>query len=272
MPKPARVVTRGDDSGSCHSANEAIKDAFQRGVLRNPSIMVPAPMFSEGAEMYKDLDGLCIGLHATLNDEWNTNRWGPVLGARKVPSLVMADGTFFKSPRTLWDNKPSNDEILAEIEAQLDVARSNGLNIKYLDAHMAFDGFDDLKPRLHAFAKEEGLIYGAGFLDRLPDVQGTFSDPVESLIAKLEATEAGKTYLLVTHPCYDRGDIRQMTYGNALPGEIATDRDWQRRALMDDRIVEYFKKNDVVAIRYTTPKKGTCDISDFGFCPMMTGV
>ena len=74
---------------------------------------------------------------------------------------------------------------------------------------------------------------------------------MEQLIARLDATEAGKTYLLVAHPCYEHGDIQQMTYGNALPGEIARDRDWQRRAFMDDRIVEYFRKSDVVAVPYT---------------------
>lgn len=112
-----RIITRGDDSGSCHSANKAILDAFQKGVLRNTSIMAPAPTFFEAAEMYKGVGELCVGLHGTLNDEWNTHRWGPVLGANEVPSLVMADGTFFKSPRDLWPNNPNYDEILAELKA-----------------------------------------------------------------------------------------------------------------------------------------------------------
>lgn len=131
MPQ-IRIVTRGDDSGSCHSANQAIADAFKNGVLRNTSIMVPAPAFKEAAQMYKKLDGFCVGLHGTITDEWNTHRWGPVLGAEKVPSLVMEDGTFFKSIQALWNNEPDNDEIIAELKAQLDVARVEGLDIKSL--------------------------------------------------------------------------------------------------------------------------------------------
>lgn len=104
MPQ-IRIVTRGDDSGSCHSANRAIADAFKKGVLQNTSIMVPAPAFKATAKRYKKLDGLCVGLHATITDEWNTNRWGPVLDAGKVHSLVMKDGTFFKSTQALWNNK-----------------------------------------------------------------------------------------------------------------------------------------------------------------------
>jgi len=250
MPK-IRIITRGDDSGSCHSANRAIADAFKNGVLQNTSIMVPAPTFKAAAQMYKDLDGLCVGLHATITDEWHTHRWGPVLGDEKVPSLVMEDGTFFKSTQALWDNNPDNNEIIAELKAQLDLARAEGVDIKYLDEHMAFGWFDGLQPRLHAFAKAEGLIHRPKGLDRLPNVEGEFSEPVEQLLVRLDATESGKTYLLVAHPCYDNEEVQQMTYGDHLPGEIARERDWQRRMFMDARVLEYFEKNNVQPIKYT---------------------
>ena len=163
----------------------------------------------------------------------------------------MEDGTFFKSTRALWDNRPDNNEILAEIKAQLDIARSEGLDIKYLDTHMAFSWFEGLQPRLQAFAKAEGLIYNPEELIRLSNVEGDFSDPVERLMARLDATEPGKAYLLVAHPGYDNEEMQQMTYGDQLPGEIARERDWQRRMFMDARIVEYFRKNNVQPIAYT---------------------
>jgi len=250
MPR-MRIVTRGDDSGSCHSANKAIADAFNHGVLRNTSIMVPAPVFKEAARMYKNLEAFCIGLHATITDEWNTNRWGPVLGAEKVPSLVMKDGTFFKSTQALWDNKPDNDEILAEFKAQLEMARSEGLNIEYMDGHMGFGWFEGLEPRLQAFADAEGLVCRPKNLSRLPRIEGEFSDPVERMLATLDAAKTGKTYMIVGHPCYDSGDIQQMTYGDHLPGEIARERDWQRRMFMDERVIEYYSENDIQPIAYT---------------------
>jgi len=250
MPR-IRIVTRGDDSGSCQSANRAIADAFKEGVLRNTSIMVSAPVFREAARMYRGLDDLCVGLHATITDEWNTHRWGPVLGAEKVPSLVMGDGTFFKSTQTLCDNKPDNDEIIAEIKAQLDIARGEGLDIEYMDTHMAFSWFEGLEPLLQGFAKSEGLIYRPEGLSKLPSVRGEFSDPIERLMARFDVTEPGRTYLLVAHPCYNDEEVRQMTYGDNLPGEIARDRDWQRLMFMDERVVKYFHENDVQPIHYT---------------------
>jgi predicted glycoside hydrolase/deacetylase ChbG (UPF0249 family) len=213
--------------------------------------MVPAPVFRAAALMYRDMEDLCVGLHATLTDEWNTNRWGSILGAEAVPSLVRPDGTFFKTTQPLWQNKPDYDEILAELKAQLDLARSQGLDIGYMDTHMDFSWFDGLEVHLSAFAKSEGLVYRPEGLSRLPKIEGEFADPVEQLLATLDEAEPGKTYLVVGHPCYDTEDIQQMTYGDHLPGEIARERDWQRRMFMDDRVIEYFRKNDVQPISYT---------------------
>lgn len=246
-----RIVTRGDDSGSCHSANIAIADAFKNGVLRNTSIMVPAPVFKEAARMYRDLKNLCVGLHGTITDEWNTDRWGPVLGAKKVPSIVMPDGTFFKTTQALWNNKPNNHEIIAELKAQLDIARSEGLDIKYLDTHMAFSWFQGLEPLLQNFARAEGLIYSPAGLSRLPRPEGKFADPVEQLLASLDVAEPGKTYILVAHPCYNDEEIQRMTYGDHLPGEIALERDLQRRMFMDERVIDYYQKNNILPIAYT---------------------
>lgn len=254
MPK-IQIITRGDDSGSCHSANKAIADAFKHGLMKNTSIMVPAPVFREAAQMYKEMDGLCIGLHATITDEWNTHRWGPVLDPREVPSIVMPDGTFFKDTHSIWENKPNYDEILAEIKAQLDLARSEGLTISYMDTHMAFSWFNGLDPLLSELAESEELIYRPKGISQLPRITGGFADPVERLLATFNGAESGQTYMVVGHPCYDSGDIQQMTYGDHKPGEIAKDRDWQRRMFMGNRVMEYFEKNDMQAIAYTEVNK-----------------
>lgn len=246
-----RVVTRGDDSGSSSSANRAVRDAFSEGILRNTSLMVPGPAFEEAAEMLRQLPGICVGLHATLTDEWHQSRWGPVLDPSKVSSLVMDDGTFCRDTVELWNRGPQNDEILAELKAQLDRARSRGLDIKYMDVHMGFDWFPGLRPRMAAFAQAEGLIFAPPNLVRLPEPKGDFADPVDRMLAALAAAQPGKTYLKVTHPAYDTPEMQAMTYGNRAPGEIARQRDADRRMLMDPRVVEFCRTHNVLPIRYT---------------------
>ena len=83
-----RLITRGDDAGSCEAANRAILEACERGVLRNVSVMVPGPAFEAAARLLADRPEICLGLHATLNAEWEEVRWGPVLPPDQETSEV----------------------------------------------------------------------------------------------------------------------------------------------------------------------------------------
>lgn len=254
-PSAIRLVTRGDDSGSCHAANAAVRDAFQKGILRNASVMAPGPAFDEAAAMLRDCRGLCIGLHATITDEWHQTRWGPVLGAKQAPTIVMEDGTFFKDTAELWNHppgrRPDNDEIIAELQAQLRKMRAARLQVDYVDEHMGFNWFPGLDERLDAFARAEGLLRLRKKTTYLPDVKGEFTDPVERFLARLAAAEPGKTYLVVTHPAYDTEEIRAMCYGDRRPGEIARERDADRRMYMDPRVAARCRTRGIEPVRWT---------------------
>ena len=44
-----RLVTVGDDSGMCHSANVAMCECFDGGIMRNTNLIVPCAAFEEAA-------------------------------------------------------------------------------------------------------------------------------------------------------------------------------------------------------------------------------
>jgi len=244
-----RLVTRGDDSGSCNTANVAVWNAYKKGILRNTSIMVPAPAFHEAAQMYSEDPGLCVGLHITLTAEWDNVRWGPVLPVDEVPTLVDAKGHFFKTGRALNDNNPKVEEMLAEVQAQLDLARAEGLDIRYIDTHMGVGWINGLGEKLVELAEREGVLYPRDSVKGLPRVEGEFENPVDALIARLDAAEPG-TYLIVGHPAYDRADVRMFDHAG-LKESQGIARDWQRRIFMDRKILDYCEETGVVPIRYT---------------------
>ena len=94
----ARVaIVHCDDIGMCHAANQGAFEALANGPATCGSVMVPCPGFAEAAERARALPGLDLGVHLTLNAEWPRYRWGPVAGARAVPSLLDAEGCL---PRT----------------------------------------------------------------------------------------------------------------------------------------------------------------------------
>ncbi|MCK4374638.1 MAG: ChbG/HpnK family deacetylase [Candidatus Brocadiae bacterium] len=249
-----RLVTRGDDSGSCHTANAAIRDAFEKGILRNTSLMAPCPAFEDAAEMLAGLEGLCVGLHATLNAEWEEVKWGPVLPPERVPSLVDRHGNLFQTTAALHANGPDPDEIMAEIQAQLDLARSRGFDIAYMDCHMGFTWVaEEVADRVAELAEREGLIHRPEGVSGLPRVEGEFDNVVDQVVARLEAAEPG-TYMLVGHPGYDNLEMARL--GHEGYRNIGRARDWERRMFMDKKVLDCCKANGVEPIRYTEIEGG----------------
>ena len=120
------LVTRADDAGSCNSANVAIWNCYRRGIVLNASVMVPAPAFEEAAELLGSEEGLCVGLHVTLTSEWESVRWGPVLPAEEVSSLVDEHGCFPRSRRALEDNGARLETYVIEGERGSGVICMNG--------------------------------------------------------------------------------------------------------------------------------------------------
>lgn len=255
MDEQTRIITRADDLGSFHSANMAIMDAYKNGVLRNSSVIVPAEHFDEAAEMFSGEKGFCVGLHAALTCEWNTVRWRPLLPADTVPCIVEEDGTLHHSTMGLHEKGPVFDQMLAEIQAQLDKARAAGLDIKYVDSHMAFGWvFEDSDEHrfdepFERWAEKEGLLWHKKFYGRLPDVEDAPEDPVAHQAAKIRNAGPGQ-YIYVTHPAYVDDEMNQACYDDKKPGEIAQERDLQRRMFMDPAIVEAFEQSGAVPIRY----------------------
>ncbi|TFG67424.1 MAG: ChbG/HpnK family deacetylase, partial [Anaerolineales bacterium] len=227
-----RVVTRGDDAGLCHTANIAIRDAVEHGILRNVSVMAPAPAFDEAAEIFSALQGVTCGLHVDLTAEWEHLRWGPVLSADRVPSLVDAQGFFFQSGENLMNRGAKLEHMQAEVRAQLNKAREAGLHIQYLDEHMGVGWINDLGEWLGEFCEQQGLIcnrtlFQHGKLQGLPRSENG-DTPVDKFLLSLHKAESG-TYLLVGHPATMTEEMLAAYLPGQLPGIEARNRDWQRR-------------------------------------------
>lgn len=249
-----RLVTRGDDAGSCRSANLAIRDCYARGILRNASVMAPGPAVEHAAAVLRECDGVCIGLHACITSEWDGLKWGPVLPARAVPSLVDKRGYFRATVHEINARGFDLDEIMAELAAQLALVRALKLHVAYMDCHMGFNWLPGLADRLAAFARKEGVIYSPAGITHLPDVTGRFPSPVAAFCAALAAARPG-TYLCVSHPGYDRADMRHL--GHSGNRNVAVDRNWQRRMFMDPAVITCCAQHGITPIRYVdlTPRE-----------------
>jgi predicted glycoside hydrolase/deacetylase ChbG (UPF0249 family) len=135
-PRDAKLlIVHADDLGMAHSVNAATVKAFESGLVNSGSIMVPCPWLSEIAAYARTHPQADLGLHLTLTSEWTSYRWGPVLSKDRVTSLLDKSGYFYLTESEAASHADAREAEL-EIRAQIERARSFGIQPTHLDSHM----------------------------------------------------------------------------------------------------------------------------------------
>jgi predicted glycoside hydrolase/deacetylase ChbG (UPF0249 family) len=248
-PADARLlIINADDLGSSHSANVGVYEALRTGLATSATLMVPCPWAREAAARYRGED---VGVHLTLNSEYELYRWGPLTHA---PSLLDGDGGFPRTIEDVWDHADL-DEVRRELRAQVERAIYWGFDVSHLDSHMGtlqlrpefFDVYLELAvdfglplrlsgestERTVGFpfrrlAREEGVVFPDHFLW----VRGQGSRKIlERALADLRP---GVTEIYF-HPAVDTDELRSICtdWPNRVDDHDALTRDHSLRALCD---------------------------------------
>ncbi len=129
------LILHADDVGVSHSENTATIEAFKQSAISSASIMVPCPWFPEIAVYAKENPERDFGLHLTLTAEWKNYKWGGVLPANEIPSLLDKNGFFYGTSDEVAENANPH-EVEKELMAQVQRAIDFGINPTHLDSHM----------------------------------------------------------------------------------------------------------------------------------------
>ena len=217
------LIVNCDDLGSSHAANVGVYEALREGTATSATLMVPCPWAREAAARHRGED---VGVHLTLNSEWDRYRWGPITYA---PSLVDGDGGFPRTVEEVWEHADM-DEVRRELRTQVERAILWGFDVTHLDSHMGtlqlrpefFDVYLELAvefelplrlagasaERITGFpfrrlAEEEGVVFPDHFLH----VAGRGTRPVlERALAELRP---GVTEVYA-HPAVDTPELRAL--------------------------------------------------------------
>jgi predicted glycoside hydrolase/deacetylase ChbG (UPF0249 family) len=218
------LIVNCDDLGVSHAANVGVYESLRDGLATSATLMVPCPWARDAAQRYMGED---VGVHLTLNAEYERYRWGPIT---RAPSLLDGDGGFPRTIEDVWDHADI-DEVRRECRAQVERAILWGFDVSHLDSHMGtlqlrpefFDVYLELAvefglplrlsgastERLIGFpfrrlAHEEGVV----FPDHFVYVQGVGSRrAVEKALFELPP---GVTEVYV-HPAVDTPEVRAIT-------------------------------------------------------------
>lgn len=153
------VLLRVDDIGMNHAVNMGAKQLAESNIPFSTSIMFACPWYQEAVAILKNHPNISIGVHLTLNAEWQYYRWGPVLGRTAVPSLVDGLGYFLPSVSAFLSSNYKLDEVEKELAAQIERALGSGLKIDYVDYHM---GTAVSTPKLRAVVERLAKRYKLG--------------------------------------------------------------------------------------------------------------
>ena len=222
-PDAKLLILNCDDLGLSHAANVGVYQALREGLATSASLMVPCPWAREAAARYRGED---VGVHLTLNAEFDLYRWGPLTHA---PSLLDGDGGFPRTLADVWDHADL-DEVRRELRAQVERAIYWGFDVSHLDSHMGalqlrpefFDIYLDLAVefclpiRLSGESSQEAIGFpfrrlaeeeGVLFPDHFVYVRGVGSRRV--LERTLFDLRPGVTELYV-HPAVDTAELRSL--------------------------------------------------------------
>lgn len=261
-----KLITRCDDFGSARAADRAILQALEQGdFVKNVSCMAAAPHIDTDAaelEALRKKKGFCIGLHGTLNAEWDYLKFLPVLPRKEIPSLIGEHGTFPMHPMEFRQKMPEIQEAVAEISAQLDALTRLGLTVEYLDTHMLPDAVvPGLKEALSGLAEKKGLIDQRWFYhfpkERQPSFEGaeTAEEARQAYQSWFQSLLPGEQYICILHPAYYSRETLLFQNSFLSGDQVARSRSREADLLLSDTLKKLCGEMEIRSLTYREAEK-----------------
>lgn len=246
-----QAIFRADDIGISLSTVLAARLAIERGVCRNVSVQAVGPHLALVRELLVPLQRagrIDLGLHVTLNCEWDYPRFRPI-GRHPHPGLLDADGAFVQHPGILHERQLPGRAVVDEAEAQLALLRAHGIEPDYVDEHMCFGWVPSLAGALSGFCRRHGLIQ-ADQLRFEPPAPVRQADAVGQALAGIAAAVRGPLRL-VGHPVLPDNENGLFRMRGDAAYDLNRDRDAQRRMFTDPRMRALADSGRVLPVRYS---------------------
>lgn len=271
------AIIHTDDIGMCQAGLTAFQHLWEFGTISSGAVMVPCPWFPAAADMCRQNPEYDMGVHATLNSEWTSYRWGPISTRDTGTGLIDKDGYFHQRQPAVYQNAVL-EAVAAEVNAQVERALAAGIDVTHIDSHMGTIMYPALiqsylaagvtrripnmlpRPSARGFSmmsiNDETLAIYKPILDQFESqgmvmLDGLFGMPLNNPsleenidIAKkiLGDLPAGVTHFLF-HPSVDTPELRAIAPD--WPGRVAN-----YQAFMSAEIKEFIKNSGIQMIGY----------------------
>jgi hypothetical protein len=133
------VIVHTDDIGMCQASVAAFADLMDAGIISSGAVMTPCSWFPAAAAYCRTHSLVDMGVHITLNSEWDAYRWGPLSTRGQSTGLVDEAGYMHRSSAVVQE-KAEPEAVRIEMQMQLDKALSAGIDVTHIDTHMGTVG------------------------------------------------------------------------------------------------------------------------------------
>jgi chitin disaccharide deacetylase len=129
-----RLIINADDFGLTSGVNRGILEAHRSGIVTSATLMARGAQFAEAVALAARAPHLSVGCHVVLVDG------SPMLEARRVASLTPNSEPRFRESIITFGvmvtaGRLDQDEIEAEVTAQIRKLQASGIRVSHLDSH-----------------------------------------------------------------------------------------------------------------------------------------
>lgn len=151
------MIINGDDFGYSSSVNRAILQAFDEGLISSATLMANMPGFEEACVFVHERNLFAhVGAHLVLSEgEPLTDRM------RRCRRFCDASGRFAEFDRwgAFWLSAFERRIVSAELGAQIDRCRREGLVLTHVDSHNHFHTYPAIGPIVSKLARKLRVPY-----------------------------------------------------------------------------------------------------------------
>ena len=129
------VIIHADDIGMCQATLPAFADVIDFGLVSSGAVMVPCSWFPQVAAYCLQHPQMDMGVHLTLNCEWDSYRWEPI-STRDPASGLMDEEGYLPRTQEAVQQQAGSAAVQAELAAQVAHALAGGIDVTHIDTHM----------------------------------------------------------------------------------------------------------------------------------------
>jgi predicted glycoside hydrolase/deacetylase ChbG (UPF0249 family) len=265
------LVIHADDLGLEESVNSTSFESLKKNTVSSASVIMTTINIDEIANFSELNPTLDLGVHLTVTSEWKMHKWGGILQNKDIPSMLNSNNHFYCNKRKF--TKFSNlDEVRNELQAQIDLAVSMGINISHIDSHEGALFFDpDVFKMYLNLAKRNNLL---AFVPIQASVHfdENFPKPDHAIIfdqffmaeAGIKPNEMEKYYLdildnlkpglsqIIVHFGLDNDKMKDITQGKTNYGSLWREIDYN--VMNSEKFIKSLEENNIKLINYSDLK------------------